>query len=357
MYHGLDELIWESSIQNETLDITFTKHLKVGDIPLLSLIVSKPSLLNGWRSVARHLPKASGWVAINLPWIFDEDVSITAISKTTGSTHWIQEILDIRGFSIPFKKIIPTHPSYISRIIDETLPPRKTTNNHIEDRDDSGSGLPGDTDNVILEPSASQISRPKKYIHIQSNSLSELNMVEVRPDYTEKKERPIIVESDEQTIGHDNSPSIDERSGHLSDNISSRLSPMEIEGIGVGIKESQDVPRWNGLEKFVEAMNQAAKNLGEETSLSWVIPGTVLTKPGQTGSRWFLRMRNDELRAWCLAKVSFHHHDFYFLEVGRDEDKRFSLSTVFVRDINLKDRCNNWIKKWLSTMVIGIETD
>ena len=252
MYHGLDELIRESTIQNETLHITFTKHLKIGDIPLLSLIVSKPSLLNGWRSVARHLPKASGWIAIDLPWIFDEDVSITAISKTTGATHWIQEILDIRGLSIPFKKIIPTHPGYISRIIDETLPPRKTTNNHMEDTDDSGSGLPEDTDNVVLKPSASQISRPKKYIHIQSNSLSELNMVEIRPDYTEKKERPIIVEPDEQAAGHDNSPSIDERSGHLSDNISSRLSPMGIEEIGVGVKESQDTPKWNGLEEFVK---------------------------------------------------------------------------------------------------------
>ncbi len=347
MYHGLDELIRESTIQNETLHITFTKHLKIGDIPLLSLIVSKPSLLNGWRSVARHLPKASGWVAIDLPWIFDEDVSITAISKTTGSTHWIQEILDIRGFSIPFKKIIPTHPGHISRIIDETLPPRKTTINNTESSDDSEIEPPENTADVILEPGRSQISRPKKYIHIQSTSLSELNTVEIHPDYIERKERPTIIETDELPVGQDRRSSINERQGHLSDGISSSLSPTGAEEVGVGLKESQDIPQWNGLETFIGAINKAVGELGRNACLSWIISGRPLEKPKDTGSRWFLKMNNDEPRTWCLVRITFNHHNFHFLEVGRDEDKRFSLSTIFIRDTNPEESARDWIRKMI----------
>lgn len=125
MYQGLDELVLESFIQDDTLFIKFTNLPKVGDIQLLSLITSKPSLLEGWKSIAsRHLPKASGWIAVDLPWPFDEDVSILCTSKNIGSMHWIQEILDVKDLVIPFNQIEAAHPNYTLRTIDKTMHPK-----------------------------------------------------------------------------------------------------------------------------------------------------------------------------------------------------------------------------------------
>jgi len=347
MYDGLDELVQSYCIQDGTLYIEFTKLPKTGDIPLLSLIVSKPDLLDGWRSVAKHLPKASDWIAVDSTWFFDEDISITATYKAIGSTYWIQEILDIEGFSIPFREIVPTHPNYVSQAIDDTLPPRKAAVNNTESTDDSEIEPPENTADVILEPGRSQISRPKKYIHIQSTSLSELNTVEIHPDYIERKERPTIIETEELPVGQDRRSSINERQGHLSDGISSSLSPTDAEEVGVGVKESQDIPQWNGLETFIGAINKAVGELGRNACLSWIISGRPLGKPKDTGSRWFLKMNNDEPRTWCLVRITFNHHNFHFLEVGRDEDKRFSLSTIFIRDTNPEESARDWIRKMI----------
>ncbi len=347
MYDGLDELVQDHCIQDGTLYIEFTKIPKIGDIPLLSLIVSKPDLLDGWRSVAKHLPKASDWIAVDSTWFFDEDISITATYKTIGSTYWIQEILDIEGFSIPFREIVPTHPNYVSQAIDDTLPPRKAAVNNTESTDDFGVDLPEDTENIILEPTNNQISRPKKYIHIQSTSLSGLNTVEVHPDYIERKERPTIIETEELPVGQDSRSSINERQGHLSDGISSSLSPTDAEEVGVGVKEPQDSLQWNGLENFVEAMNQTVKELGGNSYLSWPIPETALKKPKDIRSRWFLKMENKEPRTWCLAKISFNNHDFYFLEVGRDNNTKFSLATIFIKNINPEPMSSDWIENMI----------
>jgi len=352
MYQGLDELVLESFIQDNTLYITFTKLPKTGDIPLLSLITSNPSLLEGWKSVAQHLPKASCWVAVDLPWLFNEEVSIVATSKNIGSMHWIQEILDVRGLSIPFSRIEPIHPNYTSQTIDKTVHPKRVSKNTPEDVDEPTTEESEPTDDVILEPPSPNISRPKKYIHIQSTPLSELNMIEINPEYKEKKENPTKVEADAVQSRNQNDPSSTKKmQGHLSDNVSSSHSPTNSEDVGVGTKETQTTEdQWGGLEKFVISLETAVKTLGKtkKTSLSWVISGTALEKPKELGSRWFLNMNNGKPRGWCLAKVNFDGSDCYFLEVGRDSsDNKLSLSTIFIHNYDPKSDTPAWIKEMI----------
>ncbi len=350
MYQGLDELVLESFIQDDTLYITFTKLPRTGDIPLLSLITSTPSLSEGWQSVAKHLPKASDWVAVDLPWLFNEGVSILATSKNIGSTHWIQEILDVHGLPILFKRIEPTHPNYTSLIVDETKHPKRVAKNTPEDVDEPTPEAPESTDDVILEPSSSHISRPKKYIHIQCNSFSELNMIEINPEYKEKKEAPTQVETATvQPHSQSEASSTKKMQGHLSDNVSSSRSPENSEDVGVGTKETQDTEhQWNGLEKFSISLVTAVKELGkkEKTSLSWVVSGTALEKPKGIGSRWFLKMNNGKPRAWCLAKVNFGGGDCYLLEIGRDySNNKLSLSTLFIHSHDPISDAPDWINK------------
>jgi len=351
MYQGLDELIQDSFIQDDTLHITFSKLPKIGDIPLLSLIASNPNLLEGWKSVAHHLPKASDWVAIDLPWLFNEKISILATTKNIGSMHWIQEIIDVTGLSIPFGRIEPTHPNYIFQTVDKTMLPKRVGTNTSEDVDEPATKAPEPTEDVILDTVSPNISRPKKYIHIQSTSLSDLNTIEINPEYKEKKEAPTQVETATVQPHSQNDSSTQKMQGHLSDNVSSSHSPPNLEDIGIGTKEKQAAEaQWNGLEKFVTSLETAVKKLGatKKTSLSWVISGTALEKPKDIGSRWFLGMNNGEPRAWCLAKVNFDGSDCYLLEIGRDySNNKLSLSTLFIHSYDPKSDAPDWVNKMI----------
>ena len=345
MYHGLDELIQDYSIHNKTLHISFTKHTKVGDIPLLSLIVSKPSLLRMWQSIAKHIPKASEWTTIDLPWLFDEDISIEATCKNNGTIHWIQEILDIKGIFTSFETIVPVHPNYVLRTIDGTMHPRKAHMSKPDTPDGCEASSKERPSEIILQSNDSPISRPKKYIHIQSTPLSVLNQLEISPNFIEMRDRPTVVTG---KGNHSHSPDLSNTTqatyGHLADSISSSRSPTDAEEIGIGTKELKTAPQWNGLERFIEAINHAATILEGHPTLSWPIPAQALEKPKDAGSRWFLKLTNGASRSWCLANITFKARDYYFLEVGRDKDKRFSLSTIFIRYLNPGNLAYDWIK-------------
>ncbi len=349
MYDGWYELVKEHSLHNDILSITLTDRPQIGDIPLLSLIASKPSLYNCWQSIASHLPKASEeGTAIDLTWPFDEPVSIQATGKKGDSYFWLQEILDVRGYSVPFKTIVPTHPNYIERKREGE--PRYKNKHKGEEFTDT-SELPSDespSEELILDTPSSHTSRPKKYIHIQSTSLSDLDNIMITPEFTQKKEAPTVssnISTPTKTTGRDLP---EKRHGHLTDRASSQGSSTDSPPLGVGTKDIEVSLRWNGLECFVKALNHTKTLLGDEASLHWLKPGTTLVKPKDCGSRWFLKMNDDRDRAWCLACITFKGINFYFLEVGRDvKDNKFSLSTLILTDIGKATDPAKWVEKMI----------
>lgn len=348
MYDGWHELVKEFSLHGETLEISLTNHPQRGDIFYLALIAAKPSLLKAWSSVANHLPRARSGVSIGLSWPFNEKISIHATTKKKGSQYWIQELLDVYDMDIPYKTVVPSHPSYVNRIYEGE---RSQGSTGEPDRTPEGSResevVPK---NIITGSVFSKKSSAKVYVHIQTNALSGFDGINIEPEYNDKHEKSTVSEPNaEGNSRHKRTGLVEEVDSHLMDSISTENN-QGMKGVtGARTKETEShEPLGGNLKGFVKAINHAKKELGDKAKLSWVVRERLLDLPQSCGSRWFLKINKDINRSWCMACIIFEGSRYYFLEVGRGEkEKKFSLSTLIITDVDKALNPKGWIEKMI----------
>jgi len=346
MYDGWSELVKEFSLHDDTLEITLTNHPQRGDIFYLSLIAAKPSLFKAWSSVANHLPRTSSGVSIGLAWPFNEKISIHATAKKKGSQFWIQELLDVYDIDIPYTSVVPSHPSYVTRIYDD-----KRIQSKASDPENISEETKNNTvasNNMITGSTVLQKSSAKVYIHIQTNSLSDFDEIKIEPEYNDKYEKSTVIDLN-KTINAKpkKTGEVEEVDSQLTDDISTKDNEAMQGGAGARTKEAENrEPLGANLKGFVEAINHTKKNLGDKARLSWVVRERRMELPTNCGSRWFLKIDNEIARSWCMARITLKGTDYYFLEIGRGEDElKFSLSTLMITNIDNTANPVEWVEE------------
>ena len=344
MYDGWHELVKEFSLHGDTLEIMLTNHPQRGDIFYLSLLAAKPILFNAWSSVATHLPRAESGVSIGLPWPFNENISIHATAKKKGSQYWIQELLDVYDIDIPYTTVVPSHPSYVNRVYDDKRTQAATGDSDSASEEPRGSA----SNNMVTGSTILQKSSSKMYVHIQTNSLSAFDDINVEPEYNDKREKTTISDANSASNSRINKAGeVEKVESQLMDSIS-KEDNEGVHGVtGAKTKETENrEPLGGNLKGFVKAVNHVMKTLGDKSELSWVVRERLLEKPESCGSRWFLKIDNEIGRSWCMACVSYEGKKHHLLEVGRgDKEKKFSLSTLMVTDSENVTDSVEWIEK------------
>lgn len=353
MYGGWDELVKEFSLHGKTLEITLTNHPQKGDIPYLSLIASKPSLFKAWHSVANHLPRASPGVSIGLSWPFDEKISIHATTKKKGSQYWVQELLDVYNLDIPFTDIASKQAGYVNRIYDGDKRPQGTVDDPESVPEESRDEVVT-SNNMVTGSAVLHRSSAKKYIHIQTNSLSGFDEINIEPEYNDKYEKTII--RDPNVASNSRTKKAGEFEGgenHLADSISAQENENGYGSTGVKTKETGNCESLggglNGFAKAMEFAKEALEDLNKgRVELRWIVREKLLKLPKGCGSRWFLKIDNKVGRSWCMACITFKGIEYYFLEVGRGEDEpKFSISTLMLTDMGKTSDPIEWVEKMI----------
>ncbi len=347
MYDGWHELVKEFSLHDEILEMTLTNHPQRGDVFYLALIASKPNLLNAWSSVANHLSRAGSGVSIGVPWPFSERVSIHATAKKKDSQFWIQELLDVYDMDIPYKKVIPNHPSYVNRIYEG----ERTQATGESERMPEGSMESEDVAiNTITGSGFSKKHSAKVYVHIQTNTLSGFDGIKIEPEYNDKHEKSTVSDPNiEGNSRHNKTGLVEEVDGYLMDSISEESNQGIKGAAGARTKETEShEPLGGNLKDFVKAINHAKEELGDKAKLSWVVRERLLELPKSCGSRWFLKINYEVGRSWCMACIMHEGSRYYFLEVGRGESEtKFSLSTLLVAKAGKLVSPEEWIDKMI----------
>jgi len=343
LYDGWGELVEDWNLENGVMEIHCTAQPKISDIHRLAWIASEPSLLSVWNEMGQYIRNMQTGISPSIPWPFIQAFTLRTACKEKNNHCWITEICNFVDWPCKYNQLYRHHPSLIRQKTDQLLQTDTVPQTIQDNPEDLPSGL-NSPSSITVQQNDHAISRPKKFIHIQTNQYDGIDSVLTVDEQVEKPVAPCktsdVLEkrpSSEETVGN--------QDGALSDRLSTE---NDNKNVGIGTKEQTVNSGRQGLEHFTEALQSAVKELGQ-ASLHWPIPAKPLIqqKPKDCGSRWFIEMEGDIERLWCMARIQHGRESFYFLEVGRPtESDKLSLSTVFT-DYQPSD-ASEWIKQMIT---------